>query len=336
MNARVSFDIVIPTIGRPCLGELLAVLADQALAAGGARVFIVDDRIVEPTRRNRTAGSGSPSEAVPPALAPVAVVIPSRGRGPAAARNAGWVASGAEWVVFLDDDVVPTGTWLSDLTADLAGLGPDVGASQGRITVPLPPVATDWERNVGGLERARWATADIAYRRAALAAVGGFDERFPRAYREDADLGLRVTGAGHRIVRGNRRVNHPVRPAGPWISLRLQKGNRDDALMRALHGPGWAARAGVPRGRRPRHLATTAAGALALAGLASRRRWLAAAGLGTWLAGTSELAWARIARGPRTRREVATMLATSLVMPPVASYHWIAGTVAARRLAGRP
>ena len=25
-----------------------------------------------------------------------------------------------------------------------------------------------------------------------------------------------------------------------------------------------------------------------------------------------------------------------LVMPPVASYHWIAGTVAARRLAGRP
>ena len=201
MNARVSFDIVIPTIGRPCLGELLAVLADQAVAAGGARVFIVDDRIVEPTRRNRTAGSGSPSEAVPPALAPVAVVIPSRGRGPAAARNAGWVASGAEWVVFLDDDVVPTGTWLSDLTADLAGLGPDVGASQGRITVPLPPVATDWERNVGGLERARWATADIAYRRAALAAVGGFDERFPRAYREDADLGLRVTGAA-RAGRG--------------------------------------------------------------------------------------------------------------------------------------
>ena len=75
--------------------------------------------------------------------------------------------------MFLDDDVVPTGTWLSDLTADLAGLGPDVGASQGRITVPLPPVATDWERNVGGLERARWATADMAYRRAAAANARG-------------------------------------------------------------------------------------------------------------------------------------------------------------------
>ena len=44
----------------------------------------------------------------------------------------------------------------------------------------------------------------MAYRRDVLAAVGGFDERFPRAYREDADLGLRVVGAGWRIVRGAR------------------------------------------------------------------------------------------------------------------------------------
>jgi hypothetical protein len=333
MTAPPSFDIVVPTIGRACLGDLLQALASGGVAGSGGRIFLVDDRIVD--HRNGAGGPASLKEAVPLALRSLVVVIPSRGRGPAAARNAGWVASGAEWVVFLDDDVVPTGTWLADLTADLATLAPEVGASQGRITVPLPSVPTDWERNVAGLEGARWATADMAYRRAALAAVGGFDERFPRAYREDADLGLRVTGAGFRIVRGERRVNHPVRPAGPWVSLGLQKGNRDDALMRALHGPAWRQRAGVPRGRRPRHLATTAAGTLALAGLAARRRWLVALALGAWLAGTSELAWARIARGPRTRREVATMLATSLVMPPVASYHWIAGNVAVKRLAGR-
>jgi cellulose synthase/poly-beta-1,6-N-acetylglucosamine synthase-like glycosyltransferase len=332
MTAPPSFDIVVPTIGRACLGDLLRALAGCGVAGSGARIFLVDDRIVDD--RNGV-GPSSLKEAAPPELRPHVVVIPSRGRGPAAARNAGWVASGAEWVVFLDDDVVPAGTWLRDLTADLATLAPDVGASQGRITVPLPAVPTDWERNVGGLEAARWATADMAYRRAALVAVGGFDERFPRAYREDADLGLRVTGAGFRIVQGERRITHPVRPAGPWVSLRLQKGNRDDALMKALHGPAWRERAGVPRGRRPRHLVTTAAGALALAGLAARRRWLVAAGLGAWLAGTSELAWARIAGGPRTRREVATMLATSLAMPPVASYHWIAGNLAAKRLAGR-
>ena len=196
---------------------------------------------------------------------------------------------------------------------------------------------TDWERNVRGLETARWATADMAYRRAVLEEVGGFDERFPRAYREDADLALRVLRAGHRIERGRRRTTHPVRRADRLVSVRLQAGNADDALMRALHGRGWRRAAGVPRGRRPRHLATTAAGVLALGALAargagratgSRVRWgtplalLAGAG---WLAGTAELAWARIAPGPRTPAEVATMAATSLLLPPAATWHWLGG-----------
>src|SRR5215211_1299067 len=177
--------------------------------------------------------------------------------GPAAARNAGWRRASAEWVAFLDDDVVPSPSWLADLAADLEGLGADVAASQGRIVVPMPEGRrpTDWERNVRGLETARWATAEMAYRRAVLVEVGGFDERFPRAYREDADLGLRVVGAGHRIVDGWRVVTHPVRPAGRLVSVRLQAGNADDVLMLGLHGAGWRARAGVPRGRRPRHLA---------------------------------------------------------------------------------
>ena len=121
--------------------------------------------------------------------------------GPAAARNAGWRAARADWVAFLDDDVVPPRR-----LARRAGGRPG-RARPGRRRDPGPhrraragQRPTDWERNVAGLERARWATADMAYRRDVLAAVGGFDERFPRAYREDADLGLRVTAAGWRIV----------------------------------------------------------------------------------------------------------------------------------------
>jgi HAD superfamily hydrolase (TIGR01662 family) len=200
--------------------------------------------------------------------------------------------------------------------------------------VPLPAGRrpTDWERNVHGLETARWATADMAYRRAVLAAVGGFDERFPRAYREDADLALRVVGAGHRIVRGRRLVTHPVRRADRLVSVRLQAGNADDVLIGVLHGRGWREAAAVPRGRRPRHLAVTAAGVAALGALAARRgrrrRWTAPvavlAGAG-WLLGTAELAWARIAPGPRTLDEVATMAATSVLLPPAATWHWLAG-----------
>ena len=138
----------------------------------------------------------------------------------------------------------------------------------------------------------------MAYRRSALAAVGGFDERFRRAYREDADLGLRVTAAGWRIVPGRRRVVHPVRPADRWVSVRLQAGNADDVLMRALHGPRWRARAVAPPGRAMRHAMTSGAGALAFAALLARRRGLAAVGASAWLAATAEFAWARIAPGP--------------------------------------
>ena len=303
----MSFDVVIPSAGRASLARLLA-----ALDSLHEHVVVVDDR-------------ARPAE---PLAVPAGVrVVPGPARGPAAARNAGVRACGAEWVVFLDDDVEPQPGWAERLAADLAAAAPDVGGVQGRIAVPLPAARrpTDWERNTRGLETARWATADMAYRRSALAAVGGFDERFPRAYREDADLALRVTAAGWRIVAGERSVRHPVRPAPAYVSLAKQAGNADDVLMRALHGRGWRERAGVPGGRRPRHAVVTAAVAGAL--VARRPRAAAAA----WLAGTAELAWARIAPGPRTPREVATMAWTSALMPFAATGWWLWGHATLRR-----
>jgi hypothetical protein len=163
--------------------------------------------------------------APPPALHGRVQVVQGRAAGPAAARNDGWRRAATPWVAFLDDLVLPEGT----------------AACQGRVEVPLPTHRrpTDWERNVARLEDARWITADLAVRRNALERVDGFDERFPRAYREDTDLALRLTAAGYRIVLGDRRVLHPVRPAPWWISVRLQAGNADDVLLAALRGDRW-------------------------------------------------------------------------------------------------
>jgi histidinol-phosphate phosphatase family protein len=311
----VNVDIVIPTSGRPSLSRVLAALA------GAPSVVLVDDR---PRPDGPLAGAGGVR------------VVRGPARGPAAARNAGWRAGSAPWVAFLDDDVEPGDDWLAALHADLAAAEDDVDGVQGRIVVPLPADRrpTDWERATQGLERARWATADIAYRRSALERVGGFDERFPRAYREDADLGLRVTASGGRIVLGARGVRHPVRPAPATVSLAKQAGNADDVLMRALHGRGWRERADVPAGRRPRHLAVTAAGAGALAALAAGRRRTAAAAGAAWLAGTAELAAARIAPGPRTPREIALMTATSAALPAAATAWWLVGLATLRRRLG--
>ncbi|SFE05193.1 HAD-IIIA family hydrolase [Blastococcus tunisiensis] len=321
-------SVVVPTIGRPSLDVLLDALA-AAPGPRPAELILVDDR---PT--------GEPLRPERPGLPPVRVVR-TGGGGPARARNLGWRTARTEWIAFLDDDVVPDADWYQRLEADLADLPADVAGSQGRVRVPLPEDRrpTDWERGTAGLATSSWITADVAYRRAALAAVGGFDERFPRAFREDSDLALRIMDTGARLVRGQRWITHPVRPADRWISVRVQAGNADDVLMRRLHGRHWRDRADAALGRRPRHTAVTAAALAALGFAAARRPRAAALAAAGWLAGTAEFAWARIAPGPRDRAEVTTMLATSALIPPLATWHWLRGVVqhgGVRRWRGLP
>ncbi|WP_250037504.1 glycosyltransferase family 2 protein [Paractinoplanes maris] len=305
----MTASVVVPTLGRPSLGTLLDAIA-PGVAKHGFELLIVDDR---------------PEPHEP--LDVEATVLPGPARGPAAARNVGWRAAKHDWVAFLDDDVLPDDDWADRLAGDLAAADDRVGGVQGVLRVPLPADRrpTDWERVTAGLADGAWITADMAYRRDALERCGGFDERLPRAFREDAELAHRVRRAGWTLRRGHRRVTHPVRPESPWVSVRTQRGNADDALLRRLYGPAWRERLEIPPGRRPRHLAITAAGLTALAAAAARRPGLAAlAGL-AWAAGTAEFAAARIVPGPRDAREVSTMLVTSAVIPPVATYHYLRG-----------
>jgi len=302
---QLWYDVVIPTIGRPALVALLASLA-AAEGPPPAQVSVVDDR------RNRSTplqigDLGAFGQRVR--------VLPGAAAGPAAARNRGWLRSSAPWIAFLDDDVIVGPSWPTELCRDLAACSERHVGSQGDVRVPLPldRRPTDWERNVHALEGARYITADCAYRRSALAAIDGFDERFPRAYREDADVALRLLAAGGLIAQGRRQTAHPIRAVGPWTSVKLQAGNADDALMDALHGPAWRERAGSPAGAFRAHVAVVASAALALVCASF------------WVAATANFAWRRIAPGPRDAREIATMAATSAAIPFAALYHYVAG-----------
>jgi histidinol-phosphate phosphatase family protein len=301
-----DFTVVIPTTGRDNLWTLLSSL-------DGCEVIVVDDR-----------PDGPP-------LAVDARVVRSGGRGPAAARNAGWRLATTEWVAFLDDDVRVPPTWAADLARDLE-VGPSVAASQARIVVPVGDRPTDDERGTLGLATAKWITADMAYRRTALSEVDGFDERFPRAFREDSDLALRVLAAGYEIVTGTRTTTHPPARGDFLASVRRQAGNADNALMRRKHGRDWRDRAAAGPGMLGRHALTTASAVAALLLAGPRRtRGLGLAAAAAWAALTGVFAWRRIKPGPRTPAEITRMAVTSALIPPAACAHRLAGELRARR-----
>ncbi|MGV0642844.1 HAD-IIIA family hydrolase [Mycolicibacterium sp. XJ2546] len=314
-----EFAVVVPTVGRESVHRLLA----QLDGSGGPQptaVIVVDDR-VQPTTPLRFQTS-----------LPV-TVLHSGGRGPAAARNLGWRAGSAEWICFLDDDVVPQHNWFEAVADDLAKADTeDAAGSQGVIDVPRAPGrrATDDERRTQGLADARWITADMAYRRSALVRAGGFDERFRRAYREDADIALRITLAGNTIVKGTRRCTHPVASATFLSSVRAQRGNRDDALMLRKHGRRWRPAIGEGPGRLRVHAATIAAALTAAAAALAGRRRIAGCAAALWAALTAEFAARRFWAGPHTAREATKMAVTSILIPPVAVAHRIRGQWAFR------
>jgi HAD superfamily hydrolase (TIGR01662 family) len=325
--SRPEYAVVVPTVGRESLRRAVAPLLEAPEEWAPTEIVVVDDR---PGARDTD----------PPLVDhPRVRTLRGGGHGPATARQAGWHSCRAEWIAFLDDDVHPPADWPERLCADLLAADAATGGVQGRITVPRPEGRrpTDAERGTLGLEGARWITADMAYRRGALEAVGGFDTRFPRAYREDTDLALRVLDAGFSLRLGERECVHPLRPGGRWASLAAQRGNADNALMDAVHGRGWRDRVGEDPGGLRGHALTT--GLLAGTALAALLRSPAAAGvLGTaWLARTAGLALRRATAGPADPAEAADMVVTSALIPPLACGHRLAGAVrhaGARRTPG--
>lgn len=312
-------SVVVPTLNRPqLLDRCLGALFNQTLPHGTYEIVVVDDgpnpmteSVVRHWRRR----------------CPKCVVqyrCSDRTQGPAAARNIGWRAAGAAVIAFTDDDCIPASDWLE--SGLLAFSGHDIGAIWGRIVVPVSADPTDWERNVAGLERAPCATANCFYRRPVLEAVGGFDERFTEAWREDSDLQFKVLARGVTIVHEPHAVvTHPVRPA-PWgISIRLQRQNRFNALLYKKHPdlygrfnphePPWSYYAIV---------------ALALIGLFAA--WSGVPSLAVllgagWLTMVASFCIRRLRGVTHRPAHVIEMVVTSLIIPPYAVFWRLYGAV---------
>ncbi|MXV16675.1 glycosyltransferase [Hufsiella ginkgonis] len=155
-------------------------------------------------------------------------------KGPAAARNRGWLRAKGVLIAFTDDDCLPAPDWLSKLWEGYsANEGANNGiAFTGRVIVPVTGPVTDHALNTKGLENGRFVTANCACSKQALLKTGGFDERFKMAWREDSDLEFKLLTHKVAVVRlEDAVVTHPVRQVAWGSSLREQKKGMYNALL---------------------------------------------------------------------------------------------------------
>jgi GT2 family glycosyltransferase len=138
---------------------------------------------------------------------PVKYVVETR-RGIAQARNrAIREARDADFVVFIDDDELPTPAWLDELLWTQARFAADVVC--GPVLPSFAADVPDWVKIGGFFDRSardsssrpdECRSGNVLIRSNVFASVTAFDERFGLTGGEDTEFFLRVRRAGYKIV----------------------------------------------------------------------------------------------------------------------------------------
>lgn len=218
------------------IGQCLSSLACQRYA-GPLEIIIVDDGSDDRTR-----------EIVKER--PEVKLLAAGGRGPSYARNLGMASTDAPVVAFTDADCICHPAWVQELVDTLIG-GRFTGAGGAQRS---PEQESRFGRQVQEfLEAVGFVanyvtqahqviptehnpTCNVAYRREAVLAVGGFDEAMWPG--EDCDLDHRLSLAGHELAFNPRAVVYHFRPRDMAGFRRMMRNyGRAQAFLVRKHGP---------------------------------------------------------------------------------------------------
>jgi GT2 family glycosyltransferase len=321
MNQPVV-TVVIPTFRRhDLLQNCLAALAQQQLPKDQFEILVVDDGN-EPAVAERLQVISQQT-----GLAVRYLGQPQR-RGPAAARNAGWRSARTPFIAFTDDDCLPQPTWLS---TGLSQFNRGAQVITGRVRMPLPEQPTHHDKTTALLETAEFVTANLFCRRSVLEQVGGFDERFDIAWREDSDLHFKILDARIPILTCPEAVIvHPLRSA-PWYApLRDERKNRYDALLFKKHPTLFRERIPAYRWLVLRYYVSVVSFFIGLLGLATGNNQVAALGLCLWLLLTLLLMSERLSGQSINGESIKAAFLTSLASPFLSVYWRLYGAFSYR------
>jgi glycosyltransferase involved in cell wall biosynthesis len=219
-----EFSVVVPTVGRPSLLELLAALDSQTIDPSRFEVIVVADgchldNLIEGTTF---------------AFSVRAVTSPSR-QGPGAARNLGarLANRSSSWLVFTEDDIIPRPDWLQCMAHTMLNDCYDLIEGETILPNGLPA-------RIVAPGKLSFIPTNIAVRRETFESIGGFCEDYftpeGRYFREDSDFGFSILDSNARVIRiADAVVCHPFEHAGFWDPLRWAQRYELDPLLRRRH-----------------------------------------------------------------------------------------------------
>lgn len=196
-----TVSVIIPTHNRrELLLECLDALAVQDYPMGQLEVVVVADGCRDDTEVAVAARS------LPFQLR----LISQPASGASAARNRGAEAASAPLLIFLDDDVIASGSLVAAHVRAHAGGGRTVGVGPYQLDPPAPgdllaeQLRAYWDRKLSRMAAPGYqagyrdiVTGNLSIARETFASLGGFDRHFMRM--EDYEFGARLLASGVRF-----------------------------------------------------------------------------------------------------------------------------------------
>lgn len=236
-TATPYVSVVIPTYNRlQNLKRVLAGLQHQNYPLDQFEIIVVSD--------GSSDGTNAYLETLQTPLHLVSIIQVNQ--GPAATRNHGWQRAAGEFILFVDDDVVPTPTLIVEHmqthaahTDDIVVLGPMLTPDDFEM---LPWVR--WEqamllKQYNDMTAGCWQptarqfySGNTSLARRFLEQSGGFDSTFRRA--EDVELAYRLAQQGLRFVFNPNAIGYHYAERGfrSWLDIPYAYGRNDIIFVR--------------------------------------------------------------------------------------------------------
>ncbi len=184
----MRFSVIIPNLNSPIVGQTIQSLEHQSYPPYQIIVVGMDkDHLVHETDLVHFDHSDIPLS-------------------PAKARNRGSSQADGEILVFIDADCIAEPGWLAvlserfkDPSISIVGGGVNFFSANYWTLSDNISMFYEYLANLPAGERRQLPSLNLAIRRQFFEQIGGFDERYPRASSEDADLTIRLRQQGCRL-----------------------------------------------------------------------------------------------------------------------------------------